>query len=94
MSIVRLATLISCGGNTENQETTNTLDKEALSQFLTAYNAEYQRLLTIASEAEWKLNTYIVEGDTVSGKAASASRSRICSTYWISDPVRECIVTS
>ena len=77
ISIVLLATLISCGGNTENQETTNTLDKEALSSFLTSYNAEYQRLLTIASEAEWKLNTYIVEGDVVSGKAASAANQQM-----------------
>ncbi|HIA35827.1 MAG TPA: peptidase [Flavobacteriales bacterium] len=75
--IVLLSTLIACGVNTENKETDKALDKEALSKFLTEYNAEYQRLLTIASEAEWKLNTYIVEGDTVSGNAASAANQQM-----------------
>ncbi|MBL4657970.1 MAG: peptidase, partial [Flavobacteriales bacterium] len=70
--IVLLSLLISCGQDT-GREITKSLDKEALTKFLSEYNAEYQRLLTLSSEAEWVLNTKIVEGDTISGPAASAA---------------------
>jgi len=41
-------------------------------QYLDKYNLEYQKYLTEAAEAEWVLNTKIVEGDTI-----SATKSKI-----------------
>jgi len=38
--------------------------------YLKAYNKKYQELMIPASEAAWKLNTYIQEGDTVTSKQA------------------------
>ena len=46
-----------------NQSTTP--PAETAEQFLAAYNSKYQELLSVASEAEWKANTYIVEGDSI-----------------------------
>ena len=67
--------LFSCGDQEPKKKIT--INQEELSKFLAEYNVEYQRLLVIASEAEWKLNTYIVEGDTVSGNAASAANQQM-----------------
>ncbi|MFV0530770.1 MAG: M2 family metallopeptidase [Flavobacteriales bacterium] len=47
----------------------NTLQKE-VQTFLDTYTQEYVRLYTAASEAQWKSNTYIVEGDQETGKLA------------------------
>ena len=38
--------------------------------YLKGYNQKYQELMIPASEAAWKLNTYIQEGDTVTSKIA------------------------
>ena len=38
--------------------------KQTVDEFLVEYNAKYQELLAESSEAEWKANTYIMEGDT------------------------------
>ena len=38
--------------------------------YLDGYNKEYQRLSTADNLAQWKLNTFIVKGDTVSGNLA------------------------
>lgn len=56
--------LISCSNN-ENE-----LRKE-VDEFLSAYNKTFQELYTASAEAEWKLNTKIVEGDTVSKTLAA-----------------------
>ena len=37
-------------------------------EFLINYNKEYQKLYYAASEAQWKLNTYIVEDDTTTAQ--------------------------
>ncbi|MGI4872177.1 MAG: M2 family metallopeptidase [Janthinobacterium lividum] len=48
--------------------------KDAATQYLTRYNAEYVRLYTAASEAEWQSNTHIVPGDTTNaGRTARAN---------------------
>lgn len=41
--------------------------------FLADYNAKYQELLAESSEAEWKANTYIMEGDTATENWVMAS---------------------
>ncbi len=63
-SIIMIATMCT-------QKTTN----EEVQVFLDEYNQNYQRLLVDYSEAEWELNTRIVEGDTLaSSKAQEANR--------------------
>lgn len=37
---------------------------------LDTYNKQWQQLLIASAEAEWALNTHIVEGDTITGKKA------------------------
>src|SRR5690606_24805448 len=46
----------------------------AADAYLTAYNDEYQRLYTAAAEAEWVLNTRIVDGDTATQRAYERTR--------------------
>lgn len=41
--------------------------------YLDQYNAEYQKLVTAASEGQWVLNTHIVEGDTMAKHNAAIS---------------------
>lgn len=60
--------LAACGGggpkpNPEKQKEVQT--------WLDGYNTEWQRLVKASSEAQWELNTHIVEGDTVTEKKAA-----------------------
>ena len=45
--------------------------------YLDGYNKEYQRLSTADNLAQWKLNTYIVKGDTVSAHLADETGKSI-----------------
>ena len=45
--------------------------------YLDSYNKEYQRLSTEDNLAQWKLNTYIVKGDTVSSQLADKTGNAI-----------------
>lgn len=47
-----------------NHTTTYTNIPEKADSFLLAYNEEYTKLYTVYSEAQWLLNTKIIEGDT------------------------------
>ena len=59
---------LSCGNNNNAQK--EILEKQhRVQRFLTDYNNEFQRLYTISSETQWKVNTYIKEGDSLTGKA-------------------------
>ncbi len=59
---------LSCGNNNNTQK--EILEKQQrVERFLTDYNNEFQRLYTISSETQWKVNTYIKEGDSLTGKA-------------------------
>ena len=51
--------------------------KDAADQFLTAYNQEYVRLYTQASEAEWTSNTHIVPGDTTNANRTARANERM-----------------
>ncbi len=52
--------LVSCG----KEKVEDTTDYKSQAEvFLEAYNLKYQELLYASAEAEWKANTYIVEGD-------------------------------
>ena len=63
-SALLLAACTSPNKNLQNLETRNRVQK-----FLDEYNNEYQRLYTLSSEAQWKTNTYIRKGDTLTSKA-------------------------
>ena len=45
--------------------------------FLAGYQAEYQKLYAAVSEAEWLLNTKIVEGDDSNAKRSDAAKSAL-----------------
>ncbi|HEX9776969.1 MAG TPA: M2 family metallopeptidase, partial [Geopsychrobacteraceae bacterium] len=45
--------------------------------YLHNYNQQYQGLLKEAAEAEWRLNTYIVEGDTVTKRKVERANEKM-----------------
>ena len=65
--------LAACSSSQPNNEAAKQQFVQKTDSFLTSYNAEYQRLLVVSSEAEWALNTHIVEGDTTSAHAAQVA---------------------
>ncbi len=65
LSISLLA--LSCGNKKSNS---NEKLQQEVQQWLNEYNKQWQQLLIAASEAEWALNTKIVEGDTITSKRA------------------------
>ena len=46
-------------------------------EFLRDYNAQYVRLYTASSEAEWRSNTHIVPGDTTNAGATTRANQRM-----------------
>lgn len=65
--------LFSCGGEKEQKNENPQGISEEVAAYLASYNKQYQQLLKISAEAEWALNTRIVEGDTVTSYAASVA---------------------
>lgn len=70
------AVLINCGEQKPKESSVEEIQNE-VQKYLDDYNNQYQKLYASASEAEWKLNTMIVEGDTVSGKAAEEANEAL-----------------
>ncbi len=64
--------MAACGNNQPNDVATDDHSKlrAEVDSFLTAYTAQYQRLNYASAQAEWELNTHIVEGDTITSKKA------------------------
>ena len=66
-----VALIMSCGGGEEKKDgdkkesSGNAELQKEVQKYLDGYNAEYQKLLYAANEAQWTLNTYMVEGDTL-----------------------------
>jgi len=48
--------------------------QDSVQQYLTVYNKDFQKYLIAAQEAEWTLNTKIVEGDTITPKIADEAK--------------------
>ncbi|SEW39185.1 peptidyl-dipeptidase A [Chitinophaga sp. YR573] len=73
--IVILLLATSCMNNptTKNKE----LTKQQAQAYLDSYNQKYQELVIAQNEAQWKLNTRIVKGDTITGKLADAADKEI-----------------
>ncbi len=53
--------------------------KVATQKFLDAYTKTFQELYYASAEAEWKSNTYIVEGDTITGPATERANKALAS---------------
>ncbi|WP_426061968.1 M2 family metallopeptidase [Hymenobacter sp. B1770] len=92
LSILAAASLAACAPtatvhNKNNPETPLQTKQEAeatppdyraqAEQFLAGYNAEYVRLYTASSEAEWRSNTRIVPGDTANSGATTRANQRM-----------------
>ena len=58
-------------------------------QFLAGYNAEYVRLYTASSEAEWRSNTHIVSGDTANAGATTRANQRMAAFTGSADNIRQ-----
>ncbi len=69
LTLILLATLISCGKQEQPAEDYSQL-RDSVQAYLDGYNAEIQKLVTKSSEAEWLLNTKIIEGDTITAQLA------------------------
>lgn len=65
LSLSVLILLFSCGP----KNSPDSYQKEIQTK-LDTYNSEWQKLLIQSAEAEWALNTKIMEGDTLTGKKA------------------------
>ncbi len=60
---------LGCGSpSTKDENSTNPTNVNA---FLDSYNKKYQELTTLANEAQWKAQIYIVEGDTATANATN-----------------------
>ena len=70
-------TIISCNNNPQSESDKL---KAAVDSFLLDYNKTYQLLSTRANETQWKLSTYIVEGDTATSNAADRANEALA-TY-------------
>jgi peptidyl-dipeptidase A len=58
-------------------------------QFLDGYNAEYVRLYTASSEAEWRSNTHIVAGDTSNAGATTRANQRMAAFTGSAENIRQ-----
>lgn len=58
--------LVACKNKTAKNDTL----QQEVQQWLDSYNKQWQQLLIASAEAEWALNTKIVEGDTITSKLA------------------------
>lgn len=67
--LILLITIVSCGKNEQPAEDYSRL-RDSVQTYLDGYNVEIQKLVKESSEAEWLLNTKIVEGDTITSQLA------------------------
>lgn len=65
--LLSLAILAACNSS---QKSGDSAMQVRVQKFLDSYNNEFQRLYTTSSEAQWRSNTYIKEGDSSATKAA------------------------
>jgi peptidyl-dipeptidase A len=68
-SFVILSTLVFFAACSADRPAAN----KELDAFLASYNSKFAELSTKLNEAQWKVNTYIVEGDSTNANAADAA---------------------
>ncbi len=66
ITIVCFFTLFGCSDNSKKEDLQNEVQS-----YLMGYNLQFQKLLISSNEAQWKLNTMIIEGDTITTKIAT-----------------------
>lgn len=66
-----LLALMACKNTGTVKE--NSARQKEVQTWLDTYNTDWQRYVTASSEAQWKLNTRIAEGDTLTEKEAAAA---------------------
>ncbi|MBL4710865.1 MAG: M2 family metallopeptidase [Flavobacteriales bacterium] len=77
VSCFLLSALFACTSK-ENKKTQKTeVSNEEVKVFLEEYNTMYQKLAYISAEAQWTLNTRIVEGDTVTNKKSEKAEAEL-----------------
>lgn len=77
-SLVAIACLFSSSLYAQKKKSSKSKAKaQTAQQFLDAYTKEYVRLYTAASEAQWRANTVIKEGDTTASSAAQKADEAI-----------------
>ena len=74
--ILCLISICLCQCKPEAGENNQTLSKDT-DAFLEQYTSTLKGLYYAAAEAEWKLNTYIVEGDTITGQQAEQANQAL-----------------
>ncbi len=62
--------IMACQTPQKKEEQNSTELKAELTNFLNEYNSTYQKLYYASSQAQWTLNTHIVEGDTATSNLA------------------------
>jgi peptidyl-dipeptidase A len=67
--ITLFAAVLIAACSPPNKDLQNLETRNRVQKFLDDYNNEYRRLYTVSSEAQWKSNTYIMKGDTLTSKA-------------------------
>lgn len=67
--ILSAISLIACSSEKSTERETNKSKQIVVQKFLDEYTKEYQSLYYISSEAAWKANIYIKEGDTATSNA-------------------------
>jgi peptidyl-dipeptidase A len=70
ISLFLLTLFFSCNNNKIEEKNSSLNLENEVQLYLDKYNTEFQKLLAEASEAEWTLNTKIVEGDTITSNIA------------------------
>ena len=67
--------IYSCGSDSaKTDENANKALQDSVQTFLDGYNKKYQALSIISNEADWKANTHIVEGDTITPNAVNTAQ--------------------
>lgn len=66
--------LFSCANNTEKKEGN---EQQEVQTFLDEYNKKYQELYYKSAQADWKLQTMMIEGDTTNEVAAQNARKEM-----------------
>lgn len=67
---IALFGLSACNSTQKKKDKGNPELQQEVQTWLDSYSKEFQRLYAASSEGQWKLNTYIVSGDTVTSKEA------------------------
>lgn len=79
IALVAAVIFAGCGSseNKKQEEQVDTAFIQEVDSFLESYNLTFQRLMIPATEAQWKLNTHIEEGDTITAKVAQEAEEAL-----------------